>query len=145
MMLPTYLQLENWYIETLTAEITLIVISSQAAPACPKCQTPAQRIHSHYERTLVDLPWSAYRVRWKLTVRKCFCSNADCQQSIFTERFAELVKPWARKTNRVMEQLRAIGMALAGSAGARLTPQLNLVASRETLLRLVRQISLPAL
>lgn len=144
LMLPTYLRLEDWHIETLATEITLILSSSQAAPACPKCQTPAQRIHSHYERTLVDLPWSEYRVCWKLTVRKCFCSNADCQQGIFSERFAEFVKPWARKTNRVIEQLRAIGLALAGSAGARLTPQLNLVASRETLLRFVRQISLPA-
>ncbi|MEM8642517.1 MAG: ISL3 family transposase [Cyanobacteria bacterium P01_G01_bin.54] len=143
LMLPTYLRLEDCHIDTLTTEITLTLSSSQATPACPSCQTPAQRIHSHYERTLVDLPWSEYQVRWKLMVRKCFCNNTDCLQGIFSERFVEFVKPWARKTNRVIEQLRAVGLALAGAAGARLTPHLNLIASRETLLRFVRHLNLP--
>lgn len=144
LMLPDYLRLEGWHMETLTTEIILTLSSCQQTPACPTCQTPAHRVHSHYERTLADLPWSEYRVCWKLTVRKCFCHNADCQQRIFSERFAEFVRPWARKTNRLIEQLKAIGLALAGSAGARLTPHLNLVASRETLLRFVRQLELPA-
>ena len=41
--------------------------------------------------------------------------------------------------------MTAIGLALAGTAGERLNPHLNLVASRETLLRFVRQSSLPTL
>ena len=143
--LPAYIQLEDWHIDTLTTEITLMLCSSQLAPACPRCQTPAQRIHSHYARILADLPWGEYRVCWHLTVRKCFCQNADCQQRIFTERLVECVKPWARKTNRLLEQLTAIGLALAGAAGARLTSHLNLMASRETLLRYVRRLSPPFL
>ena len=144
LMLPAYIQLEDWQIDTLTTEITLMLSSNQVAPACPRCQTPAHRIHSHYERIVADLPWGEYRVCWNLTVRKCFCQNANCQQRIFSERLVEVVKPWARKTNRLIEQLTAIGLALAGAAGARLTPHLNLIASRETLLRFVRRLSPPS-
>ena len=145
LMLPAFIHLEDWQIDTLSTELTFMLSSKQASPVCPSCQTPAYRVHSHYERTLADLPWSEYGVCWKLTVRKCFCKNADCQQRIFTERMTEMVKPWARKTSRLIERLTAIGLALAGTAGERLNPHLNLVASRETLLRFVRQSSLPTL
>ena len=44
-------------------QITLVVHSTQARALCPLCTTPTRRIHSHYERTLADLPWAQYRVR----------------------------------------------------------------------------------
>ena len=125
LMLPIYLQLQDFQTNPLTPELTVTLRAEQEAPACPSCQTPANRVHSHYERTLADLPWGEYRVCWKLTVRKCFCRNAECEQRIFSERFVEFIQPWARKTNRLMEQLSAIGLALAGAAGARLTSHLN--------------------
>ena len=143
-MLPAYLQLKDWSIDPLLAQISVRLIANQKAPACPRCQHPARRIHSHYERTLADLPLGEYRVHWKVTVRKCFCSNADCKQRIFSERFAGLIQPWARKTTRMLEQLKAIALALAGRAGERLSSQLNFVASRETLLRYVRQLTVPS-
>lgn len=145
LMLPSYIQLEDWQIDTLTAEITFMLCSTQKVPCCPVCQTPTRRIHSHYERTIADLPWSEFTVCWKLTVRKCFCDNEDCQRRIFSERLLETVAPWARKTSRLIERLTAIGLALAGAAGERLNPHLNLVASRETLLRFVRQLCPPPL
>jgi hypothetical protein len=51
--------------------------------------------------------------------------------------------PWARRTLRLAERLRALGIALGGAAGTRLTPRFGLIASRDTLLRLVRRLSLP--
>ena len=144
LMLPIYLQLQDFQANPLGPELTVTLRAEQEAPACPNCQTPAHRVHSHYERTLADLPWGEYQVCWKLTVRKCFCCNAECDQRIFSERFVEFIKPWARKTDRLMEHLVAIGLALAGAAGARLTSHLNLVASRETLLRYVRQLPVPS-
>jgi transposase len=144
LMLPIYLQLQDCRTAPLTAEFTVTLKANQEAPACPNCQTPAHRIHSYYERTLADLPWGEYRVCWKLTVRKCFCRNVDCEQQIFSERFVEFIQPWARKTNRLLEQLTAVGLALAGAAGAKLSPHLHLVASRETLLRYVRQLPIPS-
>lgn len=145
LMLPSYIQMEAWEVDTLTTQITLMLSSTQAMPSCPICQTPTHRIHSQYERTIADLPLSEYSVCCKLSVRKCFCQNDDCPRRIFTERLAEIVQPWGRKTNRLISYLKAIGLALAGTAGERLGSALNLGASRETLLRLVRSLSLPAI
>jgi transposase len=82
----TTLRLQACTIDEAAAQITLDVRSTQATARCPLCTTPAQRLHSHYERTLADLPWAAYRVRLQLRVRKWFCPNPHCRRRIFTER-----------------------------------------------------------
>jgi hypothetical protein len=51
---------------------------------------------------------------------------------------------WARRTNVAARVLCAIGLALAGRAGARLAGRLGVPASRATLLRLVRRLPDPA-
>ncbi len=51
--------------------------------------------------------------------------------------------PWARKTIRLAERLTAIGLALGGAAGRRLSRRLGLRISRQSLLRLVRRVSFP--
>jgi len=40
--------------DALTVELEAIAPSCP----CPSCQLPAERIHSHYHRTVVDLPWA---------------------------------------------------------------------------------------
>jgi transposase len=50
----------------------------QPGSTCPLCEMPAHRLHSRYARTLADLPWGHYRVRWQLHVRKFFCDNMTC-------------------------------------------------------------------
>ena len=47
----------------------------QATVSCPLGDTPAQRIHSRYERTLANVPWAEYRVRLQLHVRRGLCRN----------------------------------------------------------------------
>jgi transposase len=73
-----------------------------------------RRIHSHYERTLADLPRAAYRVRLQLRVRKWFCRNRHCRRRIFTERLPTIAAPWARRTLRLAQRLVALGVALGG-------------------------------
>ena len=60
------LRLEACDVDDTTAQIALRVQSTQTRAPCPLCTTSTQRIHSHYERTLADLPWAAYRVRLQL-------------------------------------------------------------------------------
>ena len=117
-MLPdaTALRLEACHVDTTAAQITLRVHSTQASAPCPVCTTPAQRLHSHYERTLADLPWADYRVCLQLRVRKWFCRNRACQRRIFTERLPTVTAPWARRTLRLAQRLVALGMALGGRA-----------------------------
>ena len=130
---------------TTAAQITLAVRSTQASVPCPLCATPARRIHSHYERTLADLPWAHYRVRLQLRVRKWFCRNRHCRRRIFTERLPTVAVPWARRTLRLAQRLGALGVALGGTAGRQLGHQWDLAVSRNTLLRLLRKLPRPAL
>ena len=66
----TTLRLTACHIDTTSAQITLLVRSTQTRVPCPLCALPARRIHSRYTRTLADLPWADYRVRFPLRVRK---------------------------------------------------------------------------
>jgi len=78
-----------------------------------------------------------------LQVRKFFCTNSACQRRIFTERLPQLTLPWARQTCRLTKQLLAIGLALGGAAGVRLSQQLGYRMSRKTLLNLLVKQPLP--
>jgi transposase len=138
------LRLDTWYLDDVHARITLRISSTQAEPCCPGCDVPARRAHSHYTRTLADLPWSGYAITWQLRVRKFFCSNTKCPHRIFTERLPGIVAPWARRTLRLMARLLAVALALGGAAGVRLSQSLGLTVSRNTLLRLIRRAPCPA-
>jgi transposase len=137
--------LDAWHLDDVRAQITLLISSTQAAPRCPECGVPARHVHSHYARTLADLPWSGYAITWRLCVRKLFCDNRKCPRRIFTERLPGLVAPWARRTLRLAARLLAIGLALGGAAGARLSQSFGLTVSRNTLLRVIRRTPCPAI
>jgi transposase len=124
--------------------VHLQVTTTAPAVGCPCCAVPSSTVHSRYQRRLTDLPWGTRLVRLQLTVRKFICRNPSCPRRIFTERVPELIAPYARKTQRLIAALQALGVALGGQAGARLAHRLGLPASRDTLLRLVRRLPLPS-
>jgi transposase len=138
------LRLDACHVDDTTAQITLRVRSRQTSVPCPLCTTPARRIHSHYARTLADLPWAAYRVHLQLRVRKWFCRNRSCPRRIFTERLPTVAAPWARRTLRLAQRLVALGVALGGTAGGRLSYAWDLAVSRNTLLRGLRRQPAPS-
>nr|WP_256874787.1 ISL3 family transposase [Nostoc sp. C057] len=89
------------------------------------------------------MPWADYSITLQLRVRKFFCINTLCKRRIFTERLTSVTAPRARRTLRLAQRLSTIGLALGGAAGVRLSEQLGVTASRNTLLKLVRSIPLP--
>lgn len=139
------LRLENWSFATNDKQLTLTVSSSQSAAHCPLCQSATHRIHSRYERTLQDLPCIDYTVTLRLQVRKFFCLKAGCQRRIFTERLPQVTLPWARRTCRLAACLTAIGLALGGAAGTRLSRRLGHRVSLNPLLQLVARQTLPTM
>src|ERR671938_714429 len=141
----TTLRLEACAVDATTAQITLRVQSTQTNAPCPLCATPARRIHSDYGRTLAYLPWAQYRVCLQLRVRKWFCRNRAYHRRICTERLPPIAAPWARRTLRLAQRLVALGVALGGTAGVHLGHAWDVVVSRNTLLRLLRKLPLPAL
>ncbi len=125
-------------------ELVLELAATCASMPCPVCEQPSSQIHSHYRRSLADLPWAGRSVRIALSVRKFFCRNTACPRRIFTERLPTVVTPYAQKTIRLTDVHRLVGFALGGEAGVRLVDRLGMPTSSRTLLRLLRQTPLPS-
>jgi transposase len=115
-----------------------LVASTAPAADCPRCGTPSRHLHSHYRRTVADLPCQDRPVALRLVVRRFRCPQPDCPQAIFCERLPGLPEPHARSTTRLAGAHRAIGFALGGEAGSRLADRLDMPTSPDTLLRRVQ-------
>jgi len=102
------LHLETWQLDVATAQLILRVTSTRPLVRCPGCRCPTRRVHSHYERTVADLPWAHVRVMVKLRVRKFFCTNGRCRRRIFTERLPRVVAPWARRSQRLVRYCQSV-------------------------------------
>lgn len=139
------LHLDGWDLDTVEHRLTLSISSTQVLACCPLCSIPAHRIHSHYHRTLKDLPCVNFALTFVLQVCKFFCLNPECKRRIFTERLPNVTAPWSRRTSRLAEHLIAIGLSLGGAAGARLSHTLGIGNSRNTVLRVVSALPLPAI
>jgi transposase len=111
--------------------------------ACTRCGQAASRVHSRYRRRLADAPIGGRPVEIVLRVRRFFCDNTGCPARTFAEQVPGLTTPRARRTGPLRTALEAIGLALAGRAGARLADKLGIVVSRDSLVRLVRALPDP--
>jgi len=110
---------------------------------CPVCARRSKRVHSHYSRTLTDLPCCGTPVVIHLHTQRFVCRVRWCKRKIFTERLPALVAPSARRTLRSHRHLERTGFALGGAPGARYATAEEVAVSRRTLLRLVRAAPLP--
>lgn len=123
--------------------ITIVAVSTQTAPSCPLCGTSASRIHSSYSRHLMDVPCAQKCVRLILQVRKFFCDVRTCARKIFTERLSPFIRPWARVTTRLFQEVENSGLATSGMLGTRLGDRLGIRTSWMTVIR--RMMAQPAL
>lgn len=123
--------------------ISLFATTAATKAECPLCGCFSSRVHSHYRRTLSDLPWHGRPVKVYLRVRRFFCDQSGCRRAIFAERVPEVAEDYARKTGRLESALLSIAFALGGEAGSRLAEELGLMSSPDTLLRRIRSAPLP--
>jgi transposase len=125
-------------------EAIMIEAALTAATApCPSCGQEATRVQSRYWRTLADLPWQGVPVRLRLLVRRFWCDQHTCPQTVFTEQLPTLAARYARKTTRLAAVLTHLALAVGGEGGTRLVTLLGMVASAATLLRLIRRTPAP--
>lgn len=120
--------------------IELQLVASRSCSVCPICQTETNKVHSRYSRCLADLPWADVSVSIRLRVRRFFCVNTHCPRAVFCEQLPGVTEPWARRTERLARAQCAIGLALGGAAGARLSATLLMKAGIDLLLNLVRRM-----
>ena len=116
--------------------ITIIARSRRPSSSCPGCSMPSSRVHSRYERRLADLPWQGRPVILRLQVRRFLCAQAGCPKRTFAESLPGIVRPSARRSERLVDIQRHVALALGGEAGGRLAHRLAMPVSADTLLRL---------
>lgn len=140
-----FLRLDGYKIDESAAYFVMHLSSTQTIVPCPICSRTTQRVHSRYERTLADLPCTDFRLVLVIHVGKFFCLNDNCYRRIFTERLPQFALPWARKTERFVDQIRSIALALGGAAGARLGHTLGYRSSGSSLLSHLQRLPLRAI
>ncbi|MFV9453503.1 transposase family protein [Rhodococcus sp. NM-2] len=111
--------------------------------SCPTCGDTSERVHSRYERTVVDTAIGNRPSRLVLRVRRFLCSSTACDRRTFAEQIDGVTTRYARRTPLLRGILERIGLALARRAGARLATALGVHVGRSTLLRLVRALPDP--
>ncbi len=131
--LPEGLEVTN--IDVIDGVLTISAVSTQTSVCCPLCSFVGTRVHSHYTRTIADLPCARQPVRLMVQVRKFFCDSRTCPRTIFAERITPFARPWARVTTRLSESVQSIGFATGGMLGARLTDRLGIQTCWMTILR----------
>jgi transposase len=102
------------------------------------------RVHSRYQRQLLDTAVAGREVMICLTVRRFFCPDPGCEKVTFAEQVSGLTSRHARRSPELDRALEVVALALGGRAGARLTGKLASGVSRMTLLRLIRALPDPA-
>lgn len=122
----------------------LYVAATRRWARCPLCQRRSRDQHSHYTRTVADLPCTGERVILHLRVRRFRCRVRWCRRRIFAERLPDLVVPFARRTTRLSAHLLRTALALGGEGGAVHATAEGAPVSARTLLRLIRAAPLPA-
>jgi transposase len=125
--------------------IRIAARTTASMAACPGCGTVSRRVHSRYERRLLDTAAGGCEVVICLEVRRFLCLSAQCAKRTFAEQVSGLTARHARRTPGVTAVLAAVALALGGRAGARLSGRLAAGVSRSTLLRLVRALPDPVL
>jgi transposase len=101
------------------------------------------RVHSRYQRRLLDTAIGGCEVVICLVVRRFICLSPECAKVTFAEQISGLTSRHARRTPAVTAVLQAVALALGGRAGARLAGRLAAGVSRMTLIRLVRAMPDP--
>lgn len=125
-------------------QVVRIEASTQVSEvACPGCGIVSGRVHSRYDRRLLDTAVAGRELLIRLRVRRFFCGNTECGRRTFAEQVPGLTTRYARRSMVLDRVLRAVALALGGRAGARLTQHLAAVVSRMTLLRLIRALPDP--
>jgi transposase len=121
-----------------TDSIELYVSIRELAAHCTTCGVLAGRIHSRYQRLLVDLSCCGRTIRIHWTVRRFFCDGPGCSKITFAEQLPGLAQRYARKTQRLVDKLHHVGIEAGGEAGKRIAEIFDLAISGDQLIRWVR-------
>jgi transposase len=125
--------------------MTFRVQLDQEDASCPACGVRSARVHSHYWRSLGNVPCLGRRLILLVRIRRFRCVNSVCRQRTFAERPDAIARPRARHTDRLRTLHHAVALALGGNAGARMAGTMAIPVGATTLLRRIREAPLEVL
>jgi hypothetical protein len=131
-------------VEMTDAVVRVEARTTAGRATCPGCGCWSGRIHGSCMRSPRGLPTAGKCVVVSLRVRRFVCEEESCERRTFAEQVPGLTRRFGRRTERLRSTLVAVGLALAGRAGARMTDALKVPVSRNTLLRLIASLPDPA-
>ena len=111
----------------------------QVDASCPVCDVRSARVHSHYWRSLGDVPCLERQLVLLVRMRRFRCVNSVCRRRTFAESPDAIARPRARHTDRLRTLHHAVALALGGNAGARLAGRIAVPVGATTLLRRIRE------
>jgi transposase len=88
--------------------------TSSVAARCPDSLTVSRRVHSRYERRLLDSAVAGRETVLHLRVRRFFCAFAGCVRRIFAEQVDGLTVRHGRYSDLARRILEAVALALGG-------------------------------
>lgn len=138
--------LQDLIIQNLTCHpdhIRVDVQSKQPDSPCPACGVLSSHIHSHYQRLLKGLPVAGRKFSFSLLVRRFRCREGLCSRKIFCERLLDVAHPYARWTLQAQRLIQDVACQHGGEVGALMLCRMFLPVSPTTLLRRIRQTTLP--
>ncbi|MBZ0301726.1 MAG: ISL3 family transposase [Anaerolineae bacterium] len=123
-----------------TSGVHVCVESQSRYGCCPSCGAGTQRVHSYYERQLLDLPLGEFAVQLRVRVKRIRCQQDDCKRLTFAEGIPQLTVRYSRHTKRLADVIWHVGQVVGGRAGCRLAHKLQIPISRHSILRLLRRV-----
>lgn len=124
-------------VDSVQEELRIYVQSTTESATCPNCCIPSKRIHSYYTRKIADLPVFGKTSLIFLRSRKFYCRQEECPFKVFTERFDHYFRPYRRKTDRLENKIRELGLLAGGRPAERICRLVSMTSSDTTILRLV--------
>ncbi len=124
-------------------EACILLSRAGATASCPACGRISRTVKSRYCLQVADLPLSGRRVRLLVRTRRFTCDAVLCGRQIFSERFGDVLPPYARRTGRLEHLVHHLALAPGGHPAARFAQRLVLPVSNDTLPRVIRRQGLP--
>jgi transposase len=134
-LLPQFPHLQIQSVQQECGHVTIRLVSTRQEGRCPTCQTQTQAGHGWFTRCIHSLPSSGQAILLLIQARRFRCPNTACPRKTFREDLSALAARYQRRTQAATQLLCSVAAIAGGQAGARLAAQMQLPASRSTLLR----------
>lgn len=122
----------------LNATIYINVRSVCEYAICPYCNTPSNKVHSHYEKNFQDLPIQDKKTVIILNNRKMFCVNENCKHTTFAETF-NFIGFKSKKTIRLQNEIINISQNVSSISAGKIINTRIVTMGKSTICNLLKK------